>query len=269
MEIKVLDHGFVRLVDTMGEDSSVVQAARVSYGAGTKTLREDSALISYLMRNYHMSPFEMCELKFHMKLPIFVARQIIRHRTANVNEYSLRYSEAIKDFYVPDLEHVSGQSLTNKQSRGNEIGMDEKIYARQIIQRHSKKSLKEYEQLIDIGVAREIARSVIPVNFYTEWYWKIDLRNAFNFLKLRMDSHAQYETRQYANAVYEIAKSKFPVIIEAFTEFQKNAVSLSEFEVSQLASIMGPGWSVKLKEQMLDSPRECRILLEKLGVPNG
>lgn len=264
MRIDVLDKGFVKLVDAMGDDSSVVQAARVSYGAGTKTAREDAALIDYLLRNYHMSPFEMCEIKLHMKLPIFVARQIIRHRTANVNEYSLRYSYAIEDFYVPDEEHILGQSKSNKQARGNEITKAEKQAARDIIIRHSEKSLEEYRSLIDIGVAREIARTVLPVNMYTEWYWKIDLRNAFNFLKLRMDHHAQYETRQYANAVYEICSVRFPVIMQAFDKHQRRATNLNEEEIQALINSIGSGWREVVEQQPWSSDRALRIFMEKM-----
>ena len=217
-EIPVLDHGFVRVVDWMGDDSSPVQAARVSYGAGTKTKRADEKLIKYLMRNRHMTPFEMCEIKFHVKLPIFVARQWIRHRTANVNEYSGRYSEMGSDFYVPDKEDIKYQSKTNKQGGDDEV--PELIAAEtcNLIRAASINSWETYKCLLDHDIARETARMVLGTNFYTEWYWKIDLRNLFNFLALRTDSHAQFEMRQYAHVIDKIVQDWVPVCHAAYKE---------------------------------------------------
>jgi len=214
MKINVLDHGFVRLVDHMGDDSSIVQAARVSYGEGTKSVRCDTGLIRYLMRNQHMSPFEMCELKFHIKLPIFVARQWIRHRTANVNEISARYSVISDDFYVPSV--VNYQSKDNKQGSGAEHEHSESFVRE--ISRISYKAYESYKYMIEEGVAREQARIILPVNMYTEWYWKIDLRNLLHFLKLRMDSHAQFEIREYANAIAQVVREHYPVTWSAFNE---------------------------------------------------
>jgi thymidylate synthase (FAD) len=211
----VLDHGFVRVVDVMGDDSSIVQAARVSYGAGTKKVSEDRALIWYLMRNEHMSPFEMCEIKLHVKLPLFVARQWLRHRTANVNEYSARYSVMGKDFYVPAEGDVSAQSKNNKQGRESEL-MECAEEVRGIIRASSEGAYATYEGLLEKGVAREIARIVLPVNFYTEFYWKIDLRNLLHFVKLRADEHAQLEIRRYADVIVDVVKAWVPATYDAF-----------------------------------------------------
>lgn len=237
-EIKCLDHGFVRLVDYMGDDSSIVQAARVSYGKGTKTVREDTTLIRYLMRHQHTSPFEMVELKFHIRLPIFVARQWIRHRTANVNEYSGRYSEMSDDFYIPEIDQIRTQDEVNKQGRSNNpINQDVAKSILKSMEQHQKESYSEYLSYLEKGVAREIARINLPLSSYTEWYWKIDLHNLFRFLKLRLDWHAQYEIRVYAQAIANIVKEIFPISYQAFSDYVLNSVTFSYAELSILKHI--------------------------------
>ncbi len=234
-EYKCLDHGFVRLVDYMGDDASIVQAARVSYGKGTKSVSEDTTLIRYLMRNQHTSPFEMVELKFHIRLPIFVARQWIRHRTANVNEYSGRYSEMSDDFYLPELTQIRSQSLVNKQAR-SEVEIDPHISQNIIssMENSQKESYNEYQDYLEMGLARELARINLPVSNYTEWYWKIDLHNLFRFLKLRMDHHAQYEIQVYAKTIAEIIKQIYPISYQAFSDYILNSVTFSHSELSLL-----------------------------------
>lgn len=230
-EIKCLDYGFVRLVDHMGDDSSIVQAARVSYGTGTKTIQKDRGLIRYLMRNRHTSPFEMCEIKFHCKMPIFVARQIIRHRTANVNEYSGRYSVMKEEWYTP--RELNIQSEENKQQSSNE-----KVYENEELctglSLTSYQANDYYKVLLKKGVSREQARLILPLNQYTEWYWKIDLHNLFHFLKLRLDHHAQYETRVYAEAIARITKELYPVAYEAFEDYVLGSVTFSKNEIKAL-----------------------------------
>lgn len=234
-EIKCLDHGFVRLVDFMGDDSSIVQSARVSYGKGTKSVREDTTLIRYLMRHQHTSPFEMVELKFHIRLPIFVARQWIRHRTANVNEYSGRYSEMTDDFYIPELEQIRTQDEVNKQGRSDkQFDPDTAAEILASMEQHQKNSYQEYLSYLEKGVAREIARINLPLSTYTEWYWKIDLHNLFRFLKLRLDWHAQYEIRIYAQAIASIVKEIFPISFQAFSDYVLNSVTFSYTELSKI-----------------------------------
>ncbi len=235
-QIECLNGGFVRLVDYMGNDAAIVQAARVSYGAGTKQVRQDRALIRYLMRHWHTSPFEMVEFKFHVKLPIFVARQWIRHRTANVNEYSGRYSILREEFYVPEPEQVRFQSPTNKQGRADQSLPAEEVAAilDEIVEQQ-KALYQSYQRLLEKGVARELARINLPVSLYTEWYWKIDLHNLFHFLQLRMDVHAQYEIRVYANAIAEIIKPIVPMAWEAFEDYRLNARSFSANELRLLS----------------------------------
>ena len=231
---QVLDHGFVRVVDYMGNDGAIVQAARVSYGEGTKTLRDDEGLIRYLLRHRHTTPFEMCEIKFHIKLPIFIARQWIRHRTANVNEYSGRYSVMDNDFYLPKPEHLAVQSASNRQGRGEVLEGEAAQFATDIIKTDSEKAYEHYLQLMngDAGLARELARMILPVNYYTQWYWKIDLHNLLHFLALRADSHAQYEIREYANAMLELVKAWVPVTYQAFMDYRANAATISSGALS-------------------------------------
>ncbi|WP_168464550.1 FAD-dependent thymidylate synthase [Wolbachia endosymbiont of Ctenocephalides felis wCfeT] len=226
-EHKVLDHGFIRVIDYMGSDNSIVQAARVSYGIGIKQVSQDKALIKYLMRHHHTTPFEMCEIKFHVKLPIFVARQWIRHRTANVNEYSARYSILDHEFYIPKPEQVAKQSDNNKQGSGE--AFDTHI-SQEIIDSLTKDSnlvYSHYEKFIEQGLAREIARTNLTLNYYTQFYWKIDLHNLLHFLKLRADKHAQYEIRVYAEVMLDIVKKWVPLAYNAFVEYCLGSVSIS------------------------------------------
>lgn len=238
-EIKCLDHGFVRLVDVMGDDGSIVQAARVSYGAGTKTVNEDRGLIRYLMRHKHTTPFEMVEFKFHIKLPIFIARQWIRHRTANVNEYSGRYSIMKDDFYVPDLDQIRPQSENNKQGRSDDTFSDEKAKAiQQKLGNVQKELYTEYETLLGEDLARELARINLPLSNYTEWYWKIDLHNLFHFLRLRIDSHAQYEIRVYGEALAGIVKEIVPHAWQAFEDYSLNSANFSKPELNAMRKLL-------------------------------
>lgn len=238
-EFKVLDKGFVRLIDVMGDDASIVQAARVSYGKGTKTVNEDRGLIRYLLRHKHTTPFEMVEFKFHIKLPIFIARQWIRHRTANVNEYSGRYSEMTDEFYLPDLEQIRPQSTMNKQGRSDEM-MESGLAAeiRKTMLNTQIKLFDEYKDVLDKGLARELARINLPVSNYTEWYWKIDLHNLFHFLRLRMDDHAQYEIQEYGKAMGEIVKQVVPVAWEAYQDYILEAENFSRLELKVLKQLI-------------------------------
>ncbi|MDR0677495.1 MAG: FAD-dependent thymidylate synthase [Holosporaceae bacterium] len=226
--ISVLDHGFIRVVDYMGTDSSIVQAARVSYGAGTKKVQEDRGLISYLMRHGHTTPFEMCEIKLHIKLPIFVARHWVRHRTASINEYSARYSVLSNEFYIPEIEQLTKQSEMNKQGKSSEkIAFAEEV--KKILSESSTNAYEKYLYMLNnLQLTRELARTVLPVNVYTEMYWKIDLHNLMHFLRLRADSHAQYEIRCYANVILEILKKWLPFTYEAFVNYRQRTVTLSQ-----------------------------------------
>ena len=238
-EFKVLDKGFVRLVDYMGGDERVVQSARVSYGKGTKTVREDKALINYLMRNRHTSPFEQVVLTFHCKMPIFVARQWIRHRTARVNEISGRYSVLENEFYLPDKGQVRLQSKINRQGRSDEEvppELQEEIL--RILIEGQRRAYQDYEELIEKDIARELARINLPLSLYTQWYWQIDLHNLFHFLELRLDYHAQWEIRQYAKVIAEITKKVAPVSYEAFEKHVLNAVRFSGEELKALKNML-------------------------------
>ncbi len=238
--LKVLDHGFVRVVDYMGDDSSIVQAARVSYGKGTKKVNQDQGLINYLMRHRHTTPFEMCDIKFHIKLPIFVARQWIRHRTASVNEYSARYSILDKEFYIPAPEHLAAQSEINNQGRGGILSGAEADRVLTLLKQDSNQSYSHYQEMLNMdengntldenkkGLARELARMNLPINFYTQWYWKTNLHNLMHFLSLRADSHAQYEIQAYANVMLEVMKSWVPQSYNAFMEYRKQGAYFSK-----------------------------------------
>lgn len=232
--IPCLDHGFVRLVDYMGDDAAIVQAARVSYGKGTKTVRNDRGLIRYLMRNRHSTPLEMCELKIHVKLPIFVARQWIRHRTANVNEVSGRYSVLDREFYMPLPENMAKQSRSNRQGRGEVLSAEQSAYVLDLLKRDAAQAYATYEHIMgeEIGLARELARMNLPVNLYTQWYWKIDLHNLLHFLSLRADAHAQYEIRVYADAIGEMVADWVPHVWEAFQDYRVGGQFLSRQEVA-------------------------------------
>src|ERR1700683_5055235 len=224
--IAVLEHGFVRVIDYMGDDAAVVQAARVSYGKGTKKVSEDKGLIHYLMRHRHTTPFEMCEIKYHVKLPIFVARQWIRHRTANVNEYSGRYSILDREFYLPAPEHLAAQSAVNRQGRGDVLAGEEATHVLDLLREDATRSYDHYAEMLNEdetgaardpsreGLARELARMNLTLNTYTQWYWKIDLYNLFHFLSLRADAHAQYEIRAYAEAMLETVRRWVPLVHE-------------------------------------------------------
>ena len=232
--IKCLDKGFVRLVDSMGGDNAIVQAARVSYGKGTSKVSQDRGLIRYLMRHRHTTPFEMVEFKFHCKMPIFVARQWVRHRTANINEYSLRYSEARDEFYYPDPAQIQYQSALNKQGRAGKVPkkLTDKVlkYFKEI----SEKSFDMYQELNEAGLARELIRAILPVNLYTEWYWKNDLHNLLHFIGLRSDSHAQYEIRVFSDAMAESVKKAAPHAWEAYQDYVVKGMRFSRIERSLL-----------------------------------
>ena len=228
---EVLDHGLVRVIDYMGDDAAITQAARVSYGRGTKAVTNDEGLIRYLMRHWHSTPFEMCEVKFHVKLPVFVARQWIRHRTANVNEYSARYSILDREFYLPAPEHLAAQSTVNNQGRGELLEGAEAARVLDILREDAMRAYDHYEDMLSQegqkGLARELARMNLPANVYTQWYWKIDLLNLFHFLRLRADAHAQYEIRAYAEVMCGIARDWVPLAYAAFEDYRLGGVNLS------------------------------------------
>ena len=228
----VLDHGFVRVIDYMGDDAAICQAARVSYGKGTKSVQNDEGLIRYLMRHWHSTPFEMCEIKLHVKLPVFVARQWIRHRTANVNEYSARYSILDREFYIPAPEHIAAQSTINNQGRGETLTGDEAARVLEILKADSARAYDNYEAMISDdgqqGLARELARMNLPANIYTQWYWKVDLHNLLHFLRLRADSHAQYEIRVYAEEICKIVADWVPYAYAAFEDYRMGGAILSK-----------------------------------------
>ncbi|HLB07638.1 MAG TPA: FAD-dependent thymidylate synthase [Alphaproteobacteria bacterium] len=305
--IPVLDHGFIRVVDYMGDDAAIVQAARVSYGHGTKRVSEDKGLIHYLMRHKHTTPFEMCEIKYHVKLPIFVARQWIRHRTANVNEYSARYSILDNEFYIPDRDylmsrrlerqiehdlaygqpdlfgkpelphprHLAAQSQTNRQGREGILSLEEASDVLEWIKEESAREYTIYTKLLNEnpdgtvvdpnrqGIARELARMVLPANIYTQWYWKIDLHNLFHFIALRADPHAQYEIRAYAEAIAETVKRWVPIAYEAFAEHGLGGVHLSAKGLAVVKRLLA-GEAV-IQESSGLSKREWRELMEVFG----
>ncbi|MBI5325210.1 MAG: FAD-dependent thymidylate synthase [Ignavibacteriae bacterium] len=237
--IDCLDKGFVRLVDFMGNDDSIVQAARVSYGKGTKSVRADRELIRYLMRHRHTSPFEMVEFKFHVKLPIFVARQWIRHRTANVNEYSGRYSEMKDEFYIPDIDQIRTQNTVNRQGRSDStLPRNEAEEINEMLSKTQQKLFEEYKSLLDMDIARELARINLPLSTYTEWYWKIDLHNLLHFLNLRLDFHAQYEIRVYAATIVELIKPIVPMTYEAFEDYMIESETFSKQEINIIKSLI-------------------------------
>jgi thymidylate synthase (FAD) len=250
-EFPVLDKGFVRLVDYMGGDARVVQSARVSYGEGTKSYREDAGLIDYLLRNRHTSPFEQVILTFHVKLPIFVARQWIRHRTARVNEISARYSVMKDDYYVPDLADISFQSSENKQGRGEVLDKSAAEKVRFGLIADQKEAYAAYTNLIEAGIARELARINLPLSLYTEWYWQIDLHNLFHFLELRLDSHAQKEIRLYAEVLFDITRKVAPLCCTAFETHILNSVTFSQSELLELKRRLGEGDSPPLEGKPL------------------
>ena len=238
--IKLLDHGFIRVIDYMGDDSAIVQAARVSYGSGTKKVSQDKGLIHYLMRHRHSTPFEMCEIKFHVKLPIFVARQWIRHRTANVNEYSARYSILDREFYIPEAQQLSSQSSVNNQGRDEVLGAREAKRVLELLRKDASDCYEHYEEMLNFneqgkildenkkGLTRELARMNLTLNTYTQWYWKIDLHNLMHFISLRLDQHAQYEIRVYAQVMLDCLKKWTPLTYEAFCQHRLGAIVVSQ-----------------------------------------
>jgi thymidylate synthase (FAD) len=248
--VPVLDHGFVRVIDYMGNDAAIVQAARVSYGSGTKQLRQDQGLINYLVRHRHTTPLEMCEIKFHIKLPIFIARQWIRHRTANVNEYSARYSILAKEFYIPNRENLAAQSKVNNQGRGAVLNDLEANKVLELLKQDSEQTYAHYEEMLNLdaegnildknkdGLARELARMNLTLNYYTEWYWKIDLHNLLHFLYLRADNHAQYEIREYAKTMLKMVEAWVPLTYKAFMDYRHDAVELSGKMINALKRIL-------------------------------
>ena len=275
--LPVLDHGFVRVVDYMGDDAAIVQAARVSYGRGTSRLSSDRGLIRYLLRHRHTTPLEMCELKLHVKLPIFVARQWIRHRTANVNEYSARYSILDREFYLPHPEQLAEQSRSNRQGRESLLSPEESARVLRLLSTDAERCYDHYEELLnedddghprrpgDPQLARELARMNLTLNYYTQWYWKVDLHNLLHFLSLRMDAHAQYEIRVYADIIGSLVEKWVPLAWEAFRDYRLEGVSLSRMELLAVKAL--------LRGELPDyaglglSAREERELKDKLGLP--
>jgi thymidylate synthase (FAD) len=264
---QVLDHGFVRVVDYMGDDAAICQAARVSYGRGTKSVQNDEGLIRYLMRHWHSTPFEMCEIKLHVKLPVFVARQWIRHRTANVNEYSARYSILDREFYIPAPDHVAAQSEINNQGRGAALQGEEAARVLDILKSDSDRAYDNYEAMISQddqqGLARELARMNLPANIYTQWYWKVDLHNLFHFLRLRADSHAQYEIRVYADAICEMVADWVPFAYRAFSDYQLGGAQLSAAALDCVQRMV-KGEAVSQENSGM-SAREWREFQETVG----
>tara|TARA_Y100001970_G_scaffold261303_1_gene344282 strand:+ start:56 stop:1003 length:948 start_codon:yes stop_codon:yes gene_type:complete len=274
--IPILDHGFIRVVDYMGNDSSIVQAARVSYGKGTKKVNTDAGLIKYLMRHWHSTPFEMCEIKYHVKLPIFIARQWIRHRTANVNEYSARYSILDKEFYLPSPENLAAQSQSNRQGRGDVLEGEDAKKVLDIIKSDSERTYSNYEEMLNerydgskieenkSGLARELARMNLTLNTYTQWYWKTDLLNLMNFLRLRADSHAQYEIRAYADVMLDTLKRWVPTTFEAFMDYRVGGTEVSSKGKLVIQKL------IKGEETSLDdsglSKREWNELMDTLNL---
>ena len=267
----VLDHGFVRVIDYMGDDGAIVQAARVSYGRGTRKVSEDKGLIAYLMRHRHTTPFEMCEIKYHIKLPIFVARQWIRHRTANVNEYSARYSILDKEFYMPAADQLASQSNDNRQGRGNVLEGDEAARVLDLLRDDANRSYDHYAEMLNEnpdgsqrdperdGLARELARMNLSLNYYTQWYWKTDLHNLLRFLSLRADSHAQYEIRVYADVMLETLERWVPLAYAAFMEYEHGGVRLSATAL-EVVKRMIAGETIEQENSNL-SKREWRELI--------
>jgi thymidylate synthase (FAD) len=276
--IPVLDHGFIRVIDYMGDDSSIVQSARVSYGKGTKKVSTDEGLIRYLMRHWHSTPFEMCEIKYHVKLPIFIARQWIRHRTANVNEYSARYSILDKEFYIPAKEQLSAQATNNRQGRGDLITGQQADEVLKILKDDAVRTYDNYEKMLNerfdgtiidekkSGLARELARMNLTLNSYTQWYWKTDLLNLMNFLFLRGDSHAQYEIRVYAEKMLDTVKKWVPITHAAFLDYRVGAAHLSSKGLKIVKSMIN-GNKISYEDSGL-SKREWNELMEVIDKKN-
>ncbi len=276
--IPALDHGFIRVVDYMGDDSSIVQSARVSYGKGTKQVSTDSGLIKYLMRHWHSTPFEMCEIKYHVKLPIFIARQWIRHRTANVNEYSARYSILDKEFYLPDPKNLAAQSTSNRQGRGDVIDGEQANDVLRLLKNDAERTYDNYETMLNQkydgaiideskkGLARELARMNLTLNTYTQWYWKTDLLNLMNFLRLRVDHHAQYEIRVYADIMLDTLKRWVPITYGAFMEYRVGGLEISSKGKEVIKKFIN-GDDINQEESGL-SKREWNELMESFDLNN-
>ena len=275
-QFKVLDSGFIRVMDYMGDDTAIIQSARVSYGEGTKKVSNDKGLIRYLMKNWHTTPFEMCEIKLHIKLPIFIARQWIRHRTANVNEYSARYSILDKEFYIPKPQHMSSQSTTNKQGRGSNLSKKDTERFLKILKDDAERNYKLYEDMLNenqsgeiknddkTGLSRELARINLTLNTYTQWYWIIDLHNLLHFLYLRDDPHAQYEIQAYAEIILnKIVKRWVPYTYDAFKEFQLESYNLSRTAIEIIKKRL-QGKKISYEKSGL-SRREWIELINKFG----
>ena len=275
-DFPLLDHGFIRVIDYMGDDQSIVQAARVSYGKGTKKVSEDRGLIRYLMRHRHSTPFEMCEIKLHVKLPIFVARQWIRHRTASINEYSARYSVLDKEFYIPNEKNLAIQSNINKQGRGKVLSKNRSQEALKMLKDDAQRTYQTYENLLNEtnegkiidnnkeGLTRELARINLTLNTYTQWYWKTNLHNLMNFIQLRADDHAQYEIRVYAKIIFDIMKKWVPLTSAAFESYRSGSVALSS-EALEVVRALISGKKVSQKDSNLGA-REWRELMAVLNV---
>ncbi len=274
--IPALDHGFVRVVDYMGDDTSIVQAARVSYGKGTKQVSTDSGLIKYLMRHWHSTPFEMCEIKYHIKLPIFIARQWIRHRTANVNEYSARYSILDKEFYLPSTKNLAAQSTNNRQGRGDVIDGKQAEKILKLLKEDAERTYNNYEEMLNErydgskiddnkkGLARELARMNLTLNTYTQWYWKTDLLNLMNFLKLRADSHAQYEIRVYADIMLNTLKQWVPITYDAFMDYRVGGMEVSSKGKKVIQKFLN-GSNISIEDSGL-SKREWNELMQAFNL---
>jgi len=272
----VLDHGFVRVIDYMGDDAAIVQAARVSYGKGTKKVSDDTGLINYLLRHRHTTPFEMCEIKYHVKVPIFIARQWIRHRTANVNEYSARYSVLDREFYIPSVEQLAMQSKQNHQGRGDVLEGDEAQRVLDLLKEDATRNYDHYVEMLNEdpdgnvidegrgGLARELARMNLTLNAYTQWYWKIDLHNLLHFLSLRSDAHAQYEIRVYADAMLETVERWVPIAHKAFLQYRVGGVTLSAAGLETVKNMLANKPVSQEASKM--SNREWRELMATLGI---
>jgi thymidylate synthase (FAD) len=276
----ILDHGMIRLVDYMGDDAAICQAARTSYGKGTKSVSQDEGLIRYLMRHWHTTPFEMCEIKLHVKLPVFVARQWIRHRTASVNEYSARYSILDREFYIPEPEHLAAQSAINNQGRGAVLQGEEAARVLEILKTDAGRAYDNYEAMMSTegqqGLARELARMNLPTNVFTQWFWKTDLKNGFDFIRLRSDPHAQYEIRVYAEQMAQIMKDWVPMAYRAFEDYRLEGAQLSKMELELLRDMLKPrpsnlmrlltGWRTLDTEKSRMSGREVTEFRKKMGL---
>lgn len=269
-EIKVLDKGYVRLVNYMGGDSAIANAARISYDKGTRPISDDEKLIRYLMKHRHTSPFEMVEFQFELKMPLFVIQQLLRHRTANINQMSLRYSEALEEFYIPEVSHINKQSKDNKQGRGELLENSEEMA--DVFFESSMSSLAEYQHLLNNDVARELSRMVLPANLYSKLVWKMDLHNLFHFLKLRMDPHAQYEIQEYARAIYDIIKPIVPISCSAAEDYLFKAESLSRMEIKatkfivDFAKLYGLNMTDEKAANFGLTGREWKEFKEKVGL---